>query len=251
MIYVLCDAADLSALWAARALRARGRVTEVVTAAMLDCAPRWHHAIADDGRTHVSVTLGDGRCLASDRPAGVLNRLLYAPCARVRRVGGDDGDYAAQELSALFLSFLMALPGPMANRPTPEGLCGRLRHPSAWALLAAQAGLDAAPYRQSHASDPSEAWRPCEAQDKTSVFVVSDRVVAPAHVPAPVLLSCRRLARASEEMLLGIDVTVSPDGRWRFVGASPAPDLRAGGDELVDVLAEVLTPPVLSDRRAS
>ena len=32
-------------------------------------------------------------------------------------------------------NWLNALPGPLLNQPTPQGLCGNWRHPSAWAVL--------------------------------------------------------------------------------------------------------------------
>jgi hypothetical protein len=72
-----------------------------------------------------------------------------------------------------------------------------------------------------------------------TVFVVAGRVVATS-VPLSVQQGCRRLAELTGTELLGIDLAVSPTGTWMFAGASPWPDLRRGGEALLDVLTEVL-----------
>src|SRR5215813_6254847 len=125
-VYVFCEAFDLPALWAAGRLRSRGVRTEIFSAQLLEAALSWNHSITSDGDAHVELVLADGRTISSARePAGVLNRLLQVPRSRIDQVGGEDKEYATQEMSALFLSWLSAWPGPMINKPRPEGLCGR------------------------------------------------------------------------------------------------------------------------------
>lgn len=242
MIYVLCDLVDRPALWAADRLRRRGRRVEVVTAQVLECALRWRHALSPAGEATVTIDLADGRTISSAAPAGVLNRLSHGPRARVDRVGGEDRDYAAQEMNALFLSVLEAMPGPMVNAPTAQGLCGRWRHPSAWAVLAAQAGLPTAPYRQSDRTDPDQAWMAPRPPGAVTVFAVAGRAVAPPSVPYAIQQGCLRLAQRTGEALLGVDLGPGPDGGWRMAGASPAPDLMQGGEPLIDALDLALTP---------
>jgi hypothetical protein len=140
VVVVLCEVADLPALWAARALERRGLEVEVVSAPVLSCALRWEHRVSRDGAC-ASLQLADGRRLSSERPVGVLNRVTSVSPDRFVAVAGADRDYALQEMFALLLSVLHALPGPVVNRPTPHGLCGAWRHPSEWTALAAEVGL--------------------------------------------------------------------------------------------------------------
>jgi hypothetical protein len=240
LVLVVCEESDLGALWAAECLQSRGLPVEIVTGADLTAAERWEHRLGRSGTTLALTFAGGERCLHSRDVRGVLNRLSFLPSAWLQRIGGPDRDYAIQEMYALYLSWLHALPGPLLNRPTPQGLCGNWRHPSAWAVLAARAGLPAASYRQSSEDDPAETWRAASEPPAATVFVVSERVVAPPVVTADQRESCRRLAGAAGTMLLGIDFAPAARGGWEFSGASVMPDLIRGGEPLADALAEAL-----------
>lgn len=239
MILVLCEPTDISALWAAFCLRERGLETEVVTTPALDYALRWEHRVGCAG-ARVQIELADGRCLSSDTPAGVLNRIGFVPTERLNRIAGTDRDYALMEMNALFLSWLHALPGPVINRPTPQGLSGNWRHPSLWAALAGQAGLPVAPYAQSDETAPESAWSAAVLPADLTAFVLGSRVIAPSLLPNAAREGCRRLARAAGETLLGVDFGVRADGEWEMLRATPAPDLIRGGPPLVEALAEAL-----------
>lgn len=249
-LLVLCEPADGSALWAAAGLRRRtSGPVDVVTGAMLGSALGWEHRLRGDD-AEVDITLADGRHITSEaRP--VLNRLLSVPTERLAAVAGPDLEYARQEMQALFLSWLHALPGPMLNRPSPQFLGGHWRHPSQWAVLAAGAGLAAAPFRQS-ADDPPElamlppaprradtGWLPA-APPPVTVFVVAGRVVPPRPLPGDLGEGCRQLAKLAGDELLGIDLQLGPSGTWELVTASSVPDLRSGGEPLLDALADAL-----------
>lgn len=237
-VTVLCDAGDTSALWAIAALQERGIAVDVVTAAALAAATRWEHRI-EGTEVRTSVALPDGRVLASDTQDAVLNRLSYVPTGRIDRVAGADRDYAVQELNALFLSWLSGLPGRVVNRPTPQGLGGNMRHPSAWRALGREAGLPVATWAQSQDDDPDRLWLPRD--DVLTVHAVGPRIVAPDGFPAHIAAGCRALARRAGETLLGIDFAARADGStWELVGASPLPDLVRGGEALADALAALL-----------
>jgi hypothetical protein len=238
LVLVVCEESDLGALWAAECLQSRGLPVEIVTGADLAAAERWEHRLGRSGTTLALTFAGGERCLHSRDVRGVLNRLSFLPSAWLQRIGGPDRDYAIQEMYALYLSWLHALPGPLLNRPTPQGLCGNWRHPSGWAVLAARAGLPVASYRQSSEDDPAETWRAASEPPAATVFVVSERVVAPPVVTADQRESCRRLARGAGTMLLGIDFAPAARGGWEFSGASVMPDLIRGGEPLADALAE-------------
>ncbi len=239
-ILVLCDDYDASALWAANCLAERGRAVSVVTASHLDAARRWDHRIERSGTTSVSIDLADGRRLSDSDGAAVLNRLTFLSSNRINAVAGEDRDYAVQEMNALVLSCLYALPGPMLNRPTTQGLGGNWRHPSAWAVLAGRAGLAAPPYRQSCGTDPNEAWQPRPAPATVTVFAVAGHLVASPAMPQATWESCLRLARLAGDALLGIEL-IERGGCWEFQAASPRPDLVLGGEPLIDLLDEALS----------
>ena len=239
-VLVLCEPYDTSALWAAAGLARRidGPV-DVVTGPMLGAARTWQHRIRGDV-AEIEITLGDDRRISDQHPRAVLNRLSYAPAERLRQVGGEDADYAVQEFQALFLSWLTALPGPMLNRPSPQFLAGHWRNPAGWAVLAAQAGLATVPFRRRSDDADDLAQRYPNDPRGVTVFVVLRRIVAPPGVPEAVLDACLRLGALSGDDLLGIQLAPAADPRWRFVSATPLPELTAGGDGLLDLIADVL-----------
>ena len=237
MVLVICEDWDFAALWAADRLRSRGVAVDMLTGADLAAAERWEHRLGHAGVTFALTLAGGERRVFSQAVRGVLNRLSFLPSAWLQRIGGPDRDYAIQEMHALYLSWLAALPGPVLNRPTPQGLCGNWRHPSFWAALAGRAGLPAR-YRQSSEDDPSEAWQPAAAPPEAIAFVVGERVIAPPALPTQLNEACRRLAHAAGAGLLGIDFMAAAAGEWRFTGASVMPDLVRGGEPLADALAE-------------
>lgn len=238
VVLVLCDVADSAALWAARELEGRGLEVEVLTGSVLDSAVRWEHRVSDHGASF-AIELFDGRRVSSDGPVSVLNRLTFVPTDRLNRVAGtQDAGYAAQEMHALFLSWLYSIPGPVVNRPSPQGLAGRWRHRSQWACLAASAGLRAAPYRES-STDPLAAV-PAPPRPTVTVFAVGERMLAPPAVPRAVAEGCRELARLAGETLLGVDLVLSPTGDWEVTAATATPYFPLAGKAMIDALQEAL-----------
>jgi hypothetical protein len=213
----------------------------VLTDSTLAAMRGWRHTIGADG-ARISLQLPDRRTLDGGDVNGVLNRLTFLPRAWTRTVGGPDRDYAIQEMLAFYVSWLHVLRAPKLNPPTPQGLCGNMRHPSAWTALAIRSGLPVRAFRQSCSDDPAAAWqRPAPAETQT-VFVVGNEVVG---LPAIVDVhrdGCRGLAETAGSPLLGIDFAPDTDNGWRMIGASVAPNLTSGGEALADALAEALAP---------
>jgi len=239
MWLVLCTADDLAALWAARELAARGlQPLEVVTAEILAYSRRFEHRLIG-GRPSVKITLSDGRVINGATVRGTLNRLQTIPGSHLR-TNSTDRQYAEQELFALYLSWLYALPGIMLNRPTPQGLGGEWRHPSDWVWLAGQAGLATAPYGQSELREAPLYSVPPSRASRT--IIVVDGICCGARAPAEVNAGCARLSALAATRLLGIDFDLRPSGKWVFSKATPFPDLRLGGDQLPDALAQSLKP---------
>lgn len=243
MWLILCASNDISALWAYQGLKARGlEPLELVTAEMLASSLRWEHRVGADGAS-IDITLADGRRIRGDTIHGVLNRLLSVPPGHLLLAHPADRDYATQELTAFYMSWLYSLPRPVLNRPRPPGLSGQWRHVSEWVWLASKAGLPVPDYRQSsHALiEETGAERrlvPIGTPVNTLIVIKGHVVGAPA--PAEILTGSQRLAELSGTSLLGIEFAPGPASPWSFAGATSWPDLRLGGEALLDRLASVL-----------
>ena len=239
MILVLCDEADVSALWAADALRRRGLSPRLLTGIDLASVSGWRHRI---GAAGAAITLRfDGYSLDGGEVRGVLNRLSFLPRPWLDRHGGPDRDYAVQEMLAFYLSWLHTLAGPKLNSPAPQGLCGNPRHPSAWVALAARAGLPVRAFSQSSNDDPTAYWQMPFDPAASTVIVVGAAVIGPDALVGPHRAACLRLAEAAGCKLLGIDFAPGADGVWRMTAVSVSPELSRGGDPLIDALAMALT----------
>jgi hypothetical protein len=234
---VLCSAYDIPALWAYQGLRARGLApVELVSAELLTNTLRWEHRLGSAG-VSINISLADGRVIRGDRVRGTLNRLLSLPFEYFQMASPVDRQYATQEMNAFFMSWLYALPAPVLNRPTPQGLCGHWRHPVEWHILAAKAGLPTAVCRQSSFDTLATSYP--GSQPATTLFAVQDRIVG-GPAPGFIVEGCRRLAELSGTAVLGIDFRHSPEGPWTFAGCTPMPDLRLGGAAILDALADTL-----------
>jgi len=145
-------------------------------------------------------------------------------------------------LTAFFISFLASLPGPILNRPTARGLAGPQRDAFEWTTLAARVQMKTVACHQSTGRSPLDTVSPFPkgaSVTRVAVVVVSYRHLVGYDVPSEISRACRDLAVLSDTALLGI--SLQTDGSdWVFDGATIWPDLRAGGRELVDVMAEVL-----------
>jgi hypothetical protein len=243
MWLVLCPSDDVSAFWAYRGLRSLGlEPLELVTAELLAISLRWEHRLGQSGSI-VRIDLADGRTVRSDATFGVLNRLVREPPLQLHKVRAVDRNYAAAEFSAFCLSWLNTFSDPVLNRATPQGLSGRWRTPTEWAWLAARAALPTPDHSLSSADKdvdaPSARRLIRSATPVKTVIVVSGHTVSTS-APTDILKGCVRLATVAETALLGVEFADGPCGPWTFVGATPLPDLRLGGDALLSVLAKVL-----------
>jgi len=120
MWLVLCDASDTSGLWVHQELRARGVAPlELITADALSMADYWEHRIAGE-RASIRFRV-DNLDIAGEQLRGVVNRLYTVPIPHWRSAEQRDRDYVQQELIALFLSWLHALPCPVV-KAGPLGL---------------------------------------------------------------------------------------------------------------------------------
>jgi hypothetical protein len=240
MFLILCTNEDISAHWAFQGLQQRGLApVELITADHLAYGRVWEHRVGA-ATPSIRFTLPDGRTVCSTQVSGVLNRLLSAPQDLIRCAQQDDRDYAQQELSSFYLSWLQALPGVVINRPTPQGFCGRWRHTSEWAVLAQRAGLPAPPYRQSVDDAPAQGYATLAPAGASviNVVVLKSQFFGPP-LPQDITAACCRFANLAECELMGISLFQSESGNWLFSSATPYPDLQTGGQPLLTHLANV------------
>jgi hypothetical protein len=227
---VLCGPEDDSALWAAGRLRDRGVPLRVVTTEELVYAPSIRYATTRAGAT-TRVRLADGTVLGAGL-RGTLNRVVRIPSAHLGTSTPAEREYVLQELHAVLVSVLHAWPGVVVGRTDPRGLSGAWWRPAEWMVAAGRAGLVGAGYRSGGTDEPPPV---------RTVLVVEGQVVAPAgvDVPSDVAAGCRALADRHGGGVLGVDFGVDR-GVWAFRGATPWPDLRPGGDAVVEALQRAL-----------
>lgn len=244
MWLVIAPPEDESADWAARGLARRGLApVRLVAPEQLVYAIASEHRLGRDG-VWFTLRTGRGETIDSRRIRGVLNRIRALPTAHLERAGPEDRDYAVEEWHALLLSWLAAVDGPVVNPPAPAGFGGQPRTGLEWRLLAGQAGLATDPLAlDSRAAVPlaaGPARRPAAA-----VLVLDGEAFG--RVPPPVAEACVRLRQLAGERLLGIVLARDKAGRWRFLDATPLPDLRPGGAAFLDALARALADPGAED----
>ena len=235
---VLAHAHDEVARWVAAGLEGVGH-EQVLFVTDGDLAGAgWEHRIGADD-PEVSIRLRDGREIDGRQVRATVNRFAHIPPVLIERVAHADRDYAWQELSAVFVSWITGLRGPVLNPPDVRGLAGPWRPPSEWLHLATSAGLETAPLEYDSArggwlggDDGGAAWR------EDDVLVVGQAVFSERGLSAQSIEGSRRLAALANTPILGI--TLAADGTERVTGATPLPDLRPGGRDLIDALAEAL-----------
>jgi hypothetical protein len=173
-----------------------------------------------------------------------VNRLQRVPDAHFARASAADRVYAHQELTALTLSFLHSLPGPMLNRPAGPSPSGPWLNPSEWIWQAVEAGLQVATYARTsdERSDAADGYAPALAGRPMETLTVAGQGVVGRRAPAGIVAGSLRLAERTGASLLGVQFAIC-DGDWVFAGASPYPELAWGGDPLLDLMATALGVP--------
>jgi hypothetical protein len=172
---------------------------------------------------------------------GVLNRIVLAPPETIRAASRTDHEYALSELTAFYMSWLRAFPGPVLGRPTPQGLCGRWRPASEWAVLAARAGLPTPRLVQgtSHGEWGEQGPPLVDPRARVATVVVVGGRASARRALAPLAGACATLARLAGADVLGVELAWLRSG-LAFAGATPLPDLRSGGPGVLDAIASSL-----------
>lgn len=232
---ILCPDYDVAALWVYEEL-SKTVDCALIRSSDLDLATRWDHRLGD--RDSVEIELEDGRVICGSGFRGVLNRTTAIPACLAPYAVESDRDYAMGEAAAFAMSWLACLPNVL-NRPTPLGMSGAWRHMSDWAILAGAAGLNVPDYQQDQDDWSDKGQRALVPEHSRRVSLVSfgSRIYG-APLPAKVERACLRLHQLAGIDFLGVELAYE-DGSDEliFSYATPWPDLRIGGNELVADLA--------------
>jgi hypothetical protein len=239
---VIASEYDEPARWVADRLPSAGIDPTVLVTDADFAGATWEHRLGADDVTS-RLTLGDGRVIDSHEIRGTVNRLQQAP---LMPLAPEDREYGFHESSALIVSWLASFPGPMLNPPDTRGLAGVWRSPAEWALLASEAGLPAAPVTiDSETEWPADgsgwrAWPPYAPIDE-DIIVVGEAVFALEPLTESTMDACRRLACLAQTPILGLVFSCATcGGTPEVAAATPLPDLRAGGPELIEALVVAL-----------
>jgi hypothetical protein len=175
---VLAQIGDETALRVYAALRVRHGAKDVklVASEELVLAPYWAQRLEDE-RVSTEIRLGDGTVLDSENIGVVFNRIVAITMPNFALAKKEDRDYADQEMTALYLSWLASLPCPVVNEPSPLGLSAPMRSDAEWLLLAGRAGLPVQGYH--FTTDPRwsrtetylpHQWRPVSGDSQAFGF---------------------------------------------------------------------------------
>jgi hypothetical protein len=143
MFVVLAYAHDTGARALVQHWRADGEDAALLTCADLS-RPGWRHS----GGVASGQAVIDGQLIATRDIRAVITRIPAVAEAELVHVHEDDRRYAAAEMQAFLLAWLMSLECPVLNRPTPSNLAGPSWSVPQWVRRARRLGLAARPVRQ-------------------------------------------------------------------------------------------------------
>ena len=179
-----------------------------------------------------SVAMSQGRRLQAGEIDGVVTRL---PCVFEEDLGHMqpvDRGYAATEMTAFLLAWLLGLNCPIVNRPTPTALWGPSWRHEKWVRTADALGMPVEPARRRIISLESlEIDAKTAASDTVTVTIVGKRHLG--DVDHTLVRHAQRLADAAGVDMLSVRFSGAEMGA-RFLGASIWPETVT--DDMADAL---------------
>ena len=230
MLVILAYAHDAGA----RALVERWRA-DGEDAALLTCAdlsrPGWRHG---GGMTGQAVI--DGQLIATRDIRAVVTRIPAVGEAELMHLHDDDRRYAAAEMQAFLLAWLMSLECPVLNRPMPSNLGGPFWSTAEWVRRARRLGLAARPVRQRLVYVSGVSRLPDRRIDPNAIYVdvVGERAFltggrTPRGDEASLARAAVALARDAGAELLRVYFECRPDQAPVFLEAGLWIDIAADG----------------------
>src|SRR5262245_50641677 len=140
-------------------------------AALLTCAdlsrPGWRYV----GGSVSGQAVINGQLISTREIDAVITRIPAVGEAELVHVHEDDRRYAAAEMQAFLLAWLMSLECPVLNRPTPSNLGGPSWSVAQWVRRARRLGLAARPVRQCLVYAPGVSYGAECRVDTNAIFV--------------------------------------------------------------------------------
>jgi hypothetical protein len=185
----------------------------------------WRFRVADPTGT---IAVAGGRRFRLGEAGGALTRVPAVTELDLPHIAAEDRAYVAAELTAFLLAVLSAAPILVANRPTPQCLCGPGWSDARWRRTAGGLGLRAASLRQRVAAAEAPA---ADEESAAEAVVIAGRCVASPN-PALADAAVRLAAFAGASMLTVEFDSTAPDAA--VLRARPFVDL---ADKLADQAA--------------
>ncbi len=141
-VIVLASPGDVTALGVCSVLQEQIGEERVrfISGEELALAPCWEHRQGVNGSS-TRILFADGTRFDERQVGAVLNRITVPELPQFYGASEADRLYAISEVSALWLSWLAALPCPVVNPPSPWSLSGPEFPLLQWLNLASRAGL--------------------------------------------------------------------------------------------------------------
>jgi len=171
-------------------------------------------------RCRHGIAVIDGDPVQTEKLTGVLVRLPFVLKEELSNLAAEDREYAASEMTAFLLSWLMGLACPVLNRPTPMCLAGPAWRPEKWVQAAASLGVPVRGLCRKTGADAASIGNHTGATDSPTVRVtiIGSRVIGDC--PVAVARCALAIAKGAGADLLELEFS----GR-RFAGANIWPSL--------------------------
>jgi hypothetical protein len=166
MFVVLAYAHDAGARALVQRWCAQGENAALLTCSDLSC-PGWRYT----GGVASGQAVINGQLIATHEIRAVITRIPAVGEAELAHVHEDDRRYAAAEMQAFLLAWLMSLECPILNRPTPSNLGGPSWSVAQWVRRARCLGLAARPVRQRLVYAPDASYGTDCRIDPSAIFV--------------------------------------------------------------------------------
>ncbi|NSL86793.1 hypothetical protein ECE50_008125 [Chitinophaga sp. Mgbs1] len=219
----LCHHYDASALYVYNRFRRWGLTSlYIITPEELLTARKWQHLVATD-KVSTAVTLQNGLHIDFYEVNRIFNRLQLLEHPFWKKAPLQENEFAHQELTSFYLSWLYSLNSKVFNRPSAMGLSGNYLTPLQWKDIALKTGMAVSP-------DMPDMQTPTPYQRQLIVF--QQKVYGP-FISKQINTACIQLAQQTGHELLSFSFRQDENGKWLFHNASSFPDLTTGGDALL------------------
>jgi hypothetical protein len=188
--------------------------------------------------TRASAMVAGNEVLRSEEIAAVITRLPWVSEFDLPQIVPADRAYVAAEMGAFLLAWLSELTCPVANRPSPNCLCGPFWRHERWVAEAARIGLPVEPARCVTDKDGAQ-YATSSCSRRISVAIVGKRSFGEAD--EHLMKQALRLARATAVETLTVHFSDTGAG-MRFFTASPWPCIE--DEEVASALLDHLVAPV-------